>query len=88
MIGNDRQPSLRLECVAIGWKRPFQVLQLSIYRDPDSLEDPGEVSRPALRPQNSADGVDQVVARAEALPLPATPAIELPARSAEEKLTH
>src|SRR3954447_5126859 len=70
MIGNDRQPSLRLECIAKGWKSPLQIFQLSIHCDPDSLENPSEVPWSTLRPQNRADGVHQVVARAEALPLP------------------
>src|SRR4051795_5312440 len=70
MISNDRQPSLRLECVAKRGKSPLKVFQLSIHRDPDCLEDPGEVSWSTLRPQDRADGVNQVVARAEVLPLP------------------
>src|SRR5918992_4849538 len=83
MVGDDREPSAGLERVAKPRQRSSQIIELVVDGDAQSLEQPGEISRPGLGTKSAADRIDQVVAGREALSLPA--AVDLsrePARSA------
>ena len=82
MIADDRQPPAGHQGVAERGQRARRARQLVVHRDPDRLEQPGEIRRARARAQHRADRVDQVVAGRERLARPGAARLPAPAAGA------
>src|SRR5688500_10366379 len=62
VVGDDDEHATGLQPVAQRRQRSLEARQLIVDRNPDPLEDPGEVARPGARAKRAANSPDEVVA--------------------------
>jgi hypothetical protein len=65
VVGDDGEHAVRREPVAQHGERALERADLVVHLDPERLEYPREVPRPAARPERAADRVHQMIARRE-----------------------